>query len=331
MRAVHLVLLVALLAAGCLSDAGPTEPEEPVDDASTAEQRPTNGTQDADEDRGDEQARSNGTEEGSGTEPAGNRTGEANGTEEHDPGWPPLEEATIRPGVGNGEMSLGGQESHSCTSNFLFASPDNATLYLGTAAHCIDDGQPGDTVDVAQGEATAEIAYAGWWDAENETWDSDHGQDFALLALPDEARNRTHPALLGHGGPTGLADPTGLAPMDEIRWYANASWRADQDPLQENEGFVCEASDGSSPVHAHTVPSAGPGDSGSPVLTADGRAVGPLVGASFVVCPSGSYAERIVPLAAALEEARQRGTDVELVTWPLLDGSGNANGDLRSL
>src|SRR5687768_14596577 len=48
--------------------------------------------------------------------------------------WASPEAATIRPGV---QMV---SETAQCTSNFVFRSPDNQSIFLGFAAHCVDEG-----------------------------------------------------------------------------------------------------------------------------------------------------------------------------------------------
>src|SRR5688572_554190 len=70
--------------------------------------------------------------------------------------WPNLASATIRPGVQ--VSSSAGQ----CTSNFLFRSPDNATLYLGTASHCVDGLKVGDNVQIDGASKPGKVAYSAW-------------------------------------------------------------------------------------------------------------------------------------------------------------------------
>src|SRR5688500_20394936 len=82
----------------------------------------------------------------------------------YSPGWPPLVDAPIRPGVRitpwgpAGEiLGLGG-----CTANFIFASPDNRTLYIGTAGHCAKNMANGTATPVAEGAAMVTLAYCSF-------------------------------------------------------------------------------------------------------------------------------------------------------------------------
>jgi hypothetical protein len=70
--------------------------------------------------------------------------------------WPAIGEAVIRPGV---PVS---SDTGSCTSNFVYRSPDNETLYLGLAAHCLE-GRENETVRIAGGAAEGIIAYNSWY------------------------------------------------------------------------------------------------------------------------------------------------------------------------
>jgi hypothetical protein len=79
------------------------------------------------------------------------------GNDTVDPGWPNLDEATFRPGVTLGERDVQGLPI--CTGNFVFSTPDNRTLYVGTAAHCVRGLDLGDPVGIADGQIQARLAY----------------------------------------------------------------------------------------------------------------------------------------------------------------------------
>lgn len=193
---------------------------------------------------------------------SGNDTREADGPEDPaDPGWPPLEEATIRPGV----------TFPSCTTSFLFRSPDNRTLYLGTAAHCVDDRRMDEQVELAGGTATAYLAYSSWRVSgdgafEGENWYN----DFALLRIAPADRGKVHPAVHHWGGPTGVADPPGAGEI--VRTYGDSSFREAPglDRLDPREGVVVSSTENQTRAYLGGIP----GDSGSPVLTTEGAAVG---------------------------------------------------------
>lgn len=222
-------------------------------------------------------------------------------------GWPPADEADIRPGVN----VAGG-----CTSSFLFRSPDNETLYLGTQGHCLPESEVGDPVQIEFGAYTGTLAYLAY-DAYVP------GKDFALVRLHDDYREEVHPAVLYWGGPTGLARD--VDPGDVVETFGNSPYReplwyvAGQDPpfpppgnaLDPRRGVVVNRTE--NVTSAYYAPSGFLGDSGSPVMTRDGRAVGSLIGLSY----AGTNAA--TNLGPRLEEARSSGMDVELVTWRSFD------------
>lgn len=237
-----------------------------------------------------------------------------------DPGWPEASEATVRPGV-----KIGGGR---CTANFVFATPDNATLYLGTASHCFPGWDLGDPVDIARGSVEGTLAYCSWGahtqmvTCPEKRFGEDEGyrQDLALVEIPHDNRQDVHPALLVWGGPTEL----GNAPAQgaQLLTYGNSDLRdgslGSVNALDSRPGIVLESQEGTTVA---TFPSpAIPMDSGGPVITAEGATVGLL---SFTDSDGGiprGAAVGISNLAPALEELEQR-TDrsVELATWPLFD------------
>jgi hypothetical protein len=204
------VLLLLVLASSCASDSEST-PEPQAEDEEAA---------------GGEES----SESSQGACRGGNTT-----TSEHDaaanesPGWPDLQDATVRSGVGiyaYDGPTTDTTEQHRCTSNFLFRSPDNSSLYLGTAAHC-GDATVNDTVQIAGGEATGTLVYNSHQlqnntnqnALENGSW----ANDFALVEIHDEHRDRVQPAMLHYGGPTALGDTSTLEPGDPVRAYGNAT------------------------------------------------------------------------------------------------------------
>src|SRR5438552_2087950 len=49
-------------------------------------------------------------------------------------GWPPIEQATVRPG---GKLYDFESSQNTCTLGFVFASADNASLFVSTDSHCL--------------------------------------------------------------------------------------------------------------------------------------------------------------------------------------------------
>lgn len=222
--------------------------------------------------------------------------------EEPEPSWPPIEQASIRPGVNVVDGA--------CTSNFLFATPDNATLFLGTAAHCVDDKEIGDPVTVAAGAAEGTLAYSSFHTM-NETGDDIAANDFALIELPDEARDRVHPAMLTFGGPTEISAEVGVG--DKLYAHGNSTMRPGQTPEEAGprEGYVTHHDEWETGMYF-----AGPGipgDSGSAVTTADGAALGTLVTLEIAPQPASNNVANLAATLAYANEHMDR--TVELVTW----------------
>ena len=225
--------------------------------------------------------------------------------------WPALDAATIRPGVQL--HSATGQ----CTSNFVFTSPDNVTLYIGFAAHCVDGLEPGAVIDVG-GVAEGTLAYSSWHTMEK-VGETDEGiraeNDFALVALPPSAYDKVHPAMRHFGGPVALADSSTVGGGDKVLTYGNSGLRFETEPASWHEGYVLSPSDWSSTVY--TVTPGVFGDSGSGVMTGDGRALGILVTLIYAPTPA---ANGVTHLDKALAYAKEHaGIDVRLATWELLD------------
>lgn len=219
--------------------------------------------------------------------------------------WPDLEDAVIRPGV----------HVNSCTGNFIFRSTDNSTLYIGTAAHCTDHLDIGDPVPVHRGYVNGTLVYNSW-----EMQERLHGEvrnfsnELAIVELPDTVRDEVHPAMLRFGGPTGIAEevPTGT----RVLAYGNSLVRPGEAPgyAGPREGYgICYH-------HWQTgvyfVGPSIPGDSGTPVLTASGEAIGLQYGVAYVPPGGGT----VTNLNATLPYANERSNHTfELVTYPLLE------------
>lgn len=248
------------------------------------------------------------------------------------PVWATLESATIRPGV---QMH---SPSGQCTSNFVFTSPDNRTVYLGFAAHCVGEGAPTDTdgcdpvtkpmalgtnVTIVGASRPARLAYTSWGTMQGikeANPDICAYNDFAVVALDPADAGRVNPAMRHFGGPVGLASASALAMGDRVLTYGNSSLRPDQSPDEVNwhEGYVTEAgAAGGWSTEIYTVTPGVPGDSGSGVLSADGHALGDLVTIHATPHPlSNNFSSLDRELAYALQHA---GLDLRLATAPLLD------------
>lgn len=226
------------------------------------------------------------------------------GDETVDPGWPEPEEASVRPGA---KVAAG---MGICTANFLFSTPDNASLFLGTASHCTIGRDLGDPVQLAGGATEGALVYCSQGAARDVLtcpWAAG-SDDFALIEIPEEARDEVHPKMLGWGGPTGIADPS---PGDRMYTYENVT-HGDRGVWDPMAGAVVQSGDQETRGYFLPRPPQG-GDSGSPVVAGDGTAIGTLWGFAFVP----PYAGAISNLDNSLENLEEHtGRQVELATWP---------------
>ncbi len=290
-RALALSLLVAAVGlVGCL-DGGDPAPATPGDDATGLPGSGEDGTQ---------------------------QPGEGM----YAPGWPSVDEAVIRPGV---RIVQGEPFSGTCTANYVFSSPDNRTLYLGTASHCVTGQAIGDPIAIGGGVVTGTLVYCSWGGAtsgaaceDKEPGDDGFEDDFALVHIPDDARSLVHPALMHWGGPTGIAS-TPVETDTLVLTYGNTPLRdGDQDDIEiadPREGYVDASTEASTRVTL--VPASISGDSGSPILLHDGRALGVV---QTVSVGTSGVANGVVNLAAALASLEARtGAVLELKTFQLLD------------
>lgn len=198
------------------------------------------------------------------------------------------EDAPIHPGVRIGDEAFAGiatGRTGGCTGAFLFTDLDG-NAYLGTAAHCLGD----DEMSVA-GVARARVAYCSFaTDGGACATDPTSGDrnDFGLLQLAAADVALAHPSVRGAGGPRALAHCGDLAPGARVVAYGNSSYKPDAEPLKQLQGEVLERLDEFTLV-VRFIPSAIPADSGSPVLTLEGDAVGVMRalqtdGTNHVVC-----------------------------------------------
>ena len=167
------------------------------------------------------------------------------------------------PGYASRGVSAAGciVEPYGCTANFIFT--DGSSSYIGTARHCVDD--VGDAV-VMQVDTTT-LAAAGEV-VRRTPGDGEPGHDFALVKLyPDVVEKwGTEPALPVVGGPNGIYDGCSTQP---VKYYGHGYGVATAQGKPEAGLATNWHDDG----YGWTGFGA-PGDSGSPVVLADGRAAG---------------------------------------------------------
>jgi hypothetical protein len=159
-----------------------------------------------------------------------------------------------------------------CTFNFLFQG-SNGARYIGTAGHCIlgDDPLGGDAGEESwaagsgpeardgAGNRIGEFAYAILQDP----------KDFALIRLdPGVAAS----AQMCHfGGPTGVNSDRGSAPVT-LHHFGQGLGVGTVLPARSAVAFGMP-----DPDHVYAAGGVVPGDSGSGIISADGRAVGVIV------------------------------------------------------
>lgn len=321
------LLVAAFALAGCLGEPqGPGGNNSPIFDDGDGNATP-NGTGDGDDGDGSGGDGSDGDggngsgdngsgdgddgdgdgDNGSGDDD-GNRTGPVNRT------WPGLGQAQIRPGV---QMTAGGSQ---CTAGFVLSSPDNATLYVATASHCVGGRTLGSNVSLGGIPGAGTVAYCSWFyteGADGDTCpDSEDGtvvntNDLALIAVRDEHRATVHPAMLHYGGPTELGSAP--SPGTRLLTYGNSGLRP-VDTVDPREGVV--ATSGDVTTTAYFAPPSIFGDSGSPAITASGASVGVLSSINSVPPGANSFVNLDTALAFAEDQA---GIEAELRTWPMLD------------
>jgi hypothetical protein len=159
-----------------------------------------------------------------------------------------------------------------CTFNFLFTGSDGRR-YMGTAGHCILGESPiggdvgeeswgpgaGPVATDADGNRIGEFAYAILQDP----------KDFALIRL--DAGVAASAQMCHFGGPTGTNADQGSGAV-VLQHFGNGLGIGSALPARSHVALGMP-----SPDHVYATGVAAPGDSGSGVISSDGRAVGVLV------------------------------------------------------
>jgi len=221
------------------------------------------------------------------------------------PGWAPLDLATIRPGT---PLALPGGAS--CPTNFLFARPDNGTLFLGTTAHCLRDYTVGAVFSIGAPENIAVVIYHSY-QTMAELGESDRAalenNDFAVVMIDSSSRDQVNPTPLVGGGPTGLADGAGFVTGHQVVTRAATPEQPDW-----RDGVITSTI-GDWALLVHHAPPILPGGMGGAVLTPQGEAVGHVI--SLVAAPeagANAVARLDTVMAYAAEHAN---LDMSLVPW----------------
>lgn len=161
-----------------------------------------------------------------------------------------------------------------CTLNFLFTAPDGER-FIGTAGHCILGGDSelagdnggektwakgtGPEAKDSKGHRIGEFAYAVLQDP----------KDFSLIRLDPGVQ--ASPEMCNFGGPTGINSDISDGPRT-LEYWGNGIGIGTAVPARSAVALGFPNAD-----HVYALGLALPGDSGSAVITEDGRAVGVLV------------------------------------------------------
>ncbi len=268
--------------------------------------------------------------ENAGQEPAERAPGAGDAVDPGDgpgaPPWPSLEEALLRPGdkLFPADVDPEGGTIVTCTVNFVFTSPGNATLYIGAASHCVDGMRLGDELRLS-GDVRGLLAYCSWGTMDESeictekvsagiatTDEAGIANDLALFRIHPEDRDHVHPALRTWGGPTNLAGDVdaGMIALTYGNSVMRDGGRDDVHAGDDREGVVTEKGAWKTRVLFPAPTLAG--DSGSPVITGDGSALG-------IVTTAQGTTTGVLNLEPALAYLHEH-TDltVELATWPQL-------------
>lgn len=216
------------------------------------------------------------------------------------------------PGVRPGAFLMV-EDANGCTFNFAFEGfePGGASTgpYIGTAGHCLGDGTyvfgegEGNRVFDRSGEHIGRLAYS--------EHDIPAQRDFALIKV--EPGVEVNPAMCHWGGPESmLSEP--VQEMVELKHFGNGLGFSGTIPARTGYAERLTAPE-KQWVHA----AAFRGDSGSGVMTADGRAVGALVGGGFGGDEKdGVGSVAVIRLGPPLERAEAAlGVSLELLNAPL--------------
>ena len=198
-------------------------------------------------------------------------------------GWAPAATATIHPGV---MMYTDGAQ---CTANFVYTR--GTDVLLGYAAHCAGTGAATETdgclaaslplgtpVEIDGASQNGTLVYSSWltMQAGGETDANTCAyNDIALVKIAAADVGKVNPSIPHWGGPTGL-NTTGNPLLSRLYTYGNSSLRLGITQLSPKTGFSLGTSGGGWTHPAYTVTPGIPGDSGSAMLDASGRASGVL-------------------------------------------------------
>ena len=223
-------------------------------------------------------------------------------------GWAPAATATIRPGV---QMFTDGAQ---CTANFIFTN--GADVFIGYAAHCAGLGAATETngcdagtlpvgtpVEITGASQPGTLAYSSWaamQSANEADANACDYNDFAVVKIHPDDVAKVNPSVPHWGGPTGL-NTAGNPTLSRLYTYGNSSLRFGIALLSPKTGISLGTTGGGWTHPSYTVSPGIPGDSGSALLDAQGRASGVL--STLAIAPT-PLSNNFSDLSRALTYAR---------------------------
>lgn len=243
----------------------------------------------------------------------------------------PTAEQDIRPGI----------QSEVCTTNYIFHYKWQK-MYLGSAAHCMDKNDEPDNPECkvtestigdnesVEGGHTLTHAYSSWTTM-NRVEECFGANDFGLFEIPEDLWPRVHPkahGIVGHVN--GLGDCRTLpaafgfggdpdTPYTDIVGYGRSSLRhgvvvaGEPDTIHDDkEGVFLAADSQEFQCHVYLFTPGIPGDSGGPLATADGFALGAASTVTVYPTPGSNHYTNIAKALEFMQE--HEGWAPELVT-----------------
>jgi len=180
-------------------------------------------------------------------------------------------------------------EGAQCTANFVFTS--GADILIGYAAHCAGLGGATETngceaeslplgtpVEIDGATQPGTLVYSSWvtMQATDESNDDVCAyNDFAVVRINPADHASVNPSIPHWGGPNGL-NTAGNPALSRVYTYGNSSLRLGITQLSPKTGVSLGTTGGGWSHPTYTVSPGIPGDSGSALLDAQGRASGVL-------------------------------------------------------
>lgn len=199
------------------------------------------------------------------------------------PQWAAASAATIHPG------SVMLTDGAQCTANFVFTR--DADVFLGYAAHCAGTGAATETngcnarslplgteVEIEGASHPGVLVYSSWLAMQQvgeRDADACAHNDLGLVQIDSRDVGRVNPSVPHWGGPVGL-NRTGNPNGASVYTYGSSSLRLGITLLSPKSGFSMGTTAGGWATPAYTITPGIPGDSGSAMLDAAGRASGVL-------------------------------------------------------